>query len=152
MEKITRYDRINNEGGDGYNPHRDEAENRDRARWAKFDREMAATPQGRIDALQRRIRVECGSVARECGNVAEIDALENSLRVEIRAIEAQIEAEFLAEWTVATTTERREAWNTMVKSGKFGVGKIDFRAVQEQEQEQGWTMSEMKKAIKAHGL
>jgi hypothetical protein len=142
------YDDGLNEGGEGYNPYRSEIERRENERFAADAKVYSATPRGRIDALYRRIDLECGSVAREWGKTEEIDALQSSLY-------AEIDAAFLETWTVDITKTRREAWNTMVRSGKFGrtgSGRIDFTALRSQETLQGWTADELKKAVALHGL
>lgn len=147
------YDRIHNEGGEGYNPYRAK---REQAEWEenqKAAKAYAATPQGRIDALRRRIERECGSVAREWGDSEAIDALERDLLVQIKAIEAEMNAPFLAEWTPEVTQARREEWNGRVWAGEFGKvsgRKFDTRAVAAREKEQGWTLAQLKKAISLH--
>lgn len=152
--KAQNYDAINNEGGEGYNPYRQEMERREHAELAADAKAHAATPQSRIHALYRRIERECGSVAREWGNNEEIDALQSSLYAEIDRIKAEMNADFLATWNLETTKSRRQTWNDMVRSGKFGKigGKMDFKAIREQENQQGWTLDELKKAIKTHNL
>lgn len=144
------YDRIHNECGEGYNQIRAK---RDQEEWEASQAEAkkyAVTPHGRIAALRRRIELECGSVAREWGNGEAIDALQKSLYAEIKTIESEINAAFLAQWTPEVTQARRDAWNNMVKAGKFGkVGskRVNFAAVAKQQETQGWTLEELKKAI-----
>jgi len=145
------YDNGVNEGGEGYNPYRSELDRREMAEEAA----RPLTTQDKIDALQRRIRVECGSVAREWGNNEDIDAEAQSLRAEIRRLESDIEAEFLAEWTLDVTNVRRGAWNEMVKAGKFGQlggGKVDYRAMMRQQGVQGWMLDHLKRAIALHEI
>ena len=77
------YDNVYNDGGDGYNPYKDEALRRDHARAVAEHEARLRTPEGRIEELQRRLRTECGSVARDCGNRDEIDALERDLYAQI---------------------------------------------------------------------
>ena len=94
------YDNIHNEGyADGYNPIR-------AARWIWFDeprqrefeqaqadaRARLLTPAGRIEALQMRIHLECGYVARECGNNDAIDDLQRDLYAQIKCLQDQIDA------------------------------------------------------------
>lgn len=98
-KEARKYDRINNDGGEGYNPY-----------W---------------DALKDRLALE----AREA------------------------DAAFAAEWTPEVTATRRAEWNARVQSGEFGVigsGRTDLRAVAAQEQAQGWTMEQLKRAIALH--
>lgn len=154
-EAARTYDRVNNEGGEGYNPYHAEMKRRAHDQAVSDAKSHATTPQGKIEALYRRVELECGSVAREWGNTEEIDALQSSLYAEIDKIKTEIDAEFLGEWTLDITKTRREDWNNMVRSGKFGKigsGRVDFVKVRDQEKAQGWTLDELKKAIKLHGL
>jgi len=153
--KEREYDMIHNEGGEGYNPYRAK---REKDEWAATQEEIRQddlTPQGKIDALYRRIELECGSVAREWGNVETIDALQGDLHSQIKKIKDEMNTEFLSIWTPTETTERRTEWNTRVKAGEFGKigGKhVDFRAMRDQEERQGWDLEDLKKAIKLNNL
>jgi hypothetical protein len=139
MNAADRYDRINNEGGEGYNPHRHAA--------------TMPTPEGertRDDLLRELERLDTFS-ARESGTFdqAKVDAL----RREIEAIDARAKAAFEAEWTVKTTTARRAAWNARVQAGEFGKvggGRVDWIKVNAAEREQGWTTAALKQAIAMH--
>lgn len=84
------YDSVHNEGDDGYNPYRREMERRSREDATAKAQSYAQTPQGRIDALYRRIERECGSIAREWGNAEDIDALQAALYAEIDGIKAEM--------------------------------------------------------------
>jgi uncharacterized protein with von Willebrand factor type A (vWA) domain len=139
------YDLINNEGGEGYNPYRAERKKREweeRQAWGK-------TREGRKDRIYRLLGAKDCSIARECGtyNQAEID----ELRAQLRGIEAEEQAEFLALWPLEITKARRVAWNARVNALEFGK-KVDFRKVHRAETEQGWTMSDLKKAVQLHNL
>ena len=147
------YDNVMNEGGDGFNPYASELDSRAAKSQAKAAAEHAATPQGRIDALYRRVERECGSVAREWGNTEEIVALQSSLYAEIEKIEAEINGKFLAEWTPEITTTRRQTWNDFVKS--FGPGKMtpaDMAAIHNKQKDQGWKLDDLRKAVKLNNL
>ena len=148
------YDVHNNEGGDGYNPYKDEAVRRDHARAVAEHEARLRTPEGRIEELQRRLRTECGSVARDCGNREEIDALERDLYAQIDAIKAEIDNAFGATWTREVTIARRAAWNAMVNAGKFGRvgGRTDYIALQRQIDSQGWGIDDLKRAVRLHNL
>lgn len=141
------YDRINNEGGEGYNPYRAEREKREieeAIAWGK-------TRAGRKDRIYRLLEAKDCSIARECGtyNQDEIDAL----RAELAQIEAEEEAEFIAAWPLDITKERRASWNDRVRAGEFTVrGQIDPRKVGTAQSAQGWTFSDLKKAVKLHNL
>lgn len=141
------YDRINNEGGEGYNPYRAERERREVEEAIGFGKTRA----GRKARIYRELEAKDCSIARESGtyNKAEID----DLRAQLRAIEAEEEAEFLAAWTLEITQERRESWNARVKAGAFGTvgsGKVNFAAVAAAEKAQGWTVDDLKKAVALH--
>ncbi len=147
------YDHAHNEGGDGYNPYKDEAARRDHALAVAEHEARLRTPEGRIEELQRRLRTECGSVARDCGNREEIDALERDLYAQIDAIKAEIDNAFAATWTREVTITRRAEWNAMVNAGKFGrVGRTDYIAVQRQIDAQGWGIDDLRRAVKMHNL
>jgi hypothetical protein len=146
------YDKIYNEGGEGYNPIRAKREQEECEAAQAKAKAYAATPQGQIAALRRRIEIECGSIAREWDSES-IDALRRDLRAQIAVIEAGINADFLAEWTPEVLAARRTEWNARVKAGEFGrVGskRIDFKAVTTREKAQGWTLDELKRAISLH--
>ena len=152
MDERT-YDAIHNEGGEGYNPYRADREKREWEADQKAARERATTPQGRIDALHRRIRTECGSVAREWGDTDKLDALQKDLYSEIKIIEDEINGKFLAEWTPEITTTRRQTWNDFVKS--FGPGKMtskDMAAIHNKQKDQGWKLDDLRKAVKLNNL
>lgn len=148
------YDNLMNEGGDGYNPFNREMERRAAKSRAKAAAEHAATPQGRIDALHRRIRTECGSVAREWGDTEKIDTLQASLYAEIHKIETEMEANFLATWTLDVTKARRETWNDFIRANFTGrkMTPDDMAKLHARENSQGWTLDDLKKAVKAHNL
>jgi hypothetical protein len=151
------YDKVNNEGGEGYNPYSQELERREHEELREQAKAHAKTPQGKIDALYRRIKIECGSVAREWGNTEEIDALQSSLYAEIEKIKAEIDAEFLKIWTLETTKARREEWNnfangTLIPMSKAGKSAEMHRIMRNREKDQGWTLADLKKAVTLHGL
>lgn len=148
------YDNVVNEGGEGYNPYNNELERRAAKEEAKRAAEHAATPQGRLDALYRRVERECGSVAREWGNNEEIDALQSSLYAEIDKIKAEMESEFLMAWTLDITKARREEWNNFVKAEIIPINGTPkaHKALYQRQQDQGWTMNDLKKAVALHGL
>ena len=147
------YDIINNEGGEGYNPYRADRERKEFEERKARANEYALTPQGRIDALHRRIELECGSVAREWGNNDAIDTLHKDLYAQIRAIEDEANGPFLTIWTIGVTTERRAAWNARVRNGEFTKGKkVDTNALRAAEKAQGWTLDDLKKAVEIYKL
>jgi hypothetical protein len=144
-ERERRYDEINNEGGDGFNPYRAKRERQEHeaeVAWSK-------TPAGRKDAIYRMLeRLDC-SIARECGTYdkAQID----QLHAELAQIEAGEQAAFAAAWPLELTKERRAAWNARVRNGEFGTPPT-FRRVAMAEHNQGWTGNDLKRAVKLHNL
>lgn len=135
------YDRIHNGGGEGYNPIREARERKE----LEAHKEWLKTRAGRKDSIYRELERKDCSIARECGtyNQAEIDAL----RAELAAIEAEEEAEFVAAWPLDTTKTRRAEWNDRVKRGE-----ITARNYIEAERKQGWTLSNLKRAVKYYNL
>jgi len=141
------YDRIHNEGCEGYNPYREERERKEIEDAIAYGKTRA----GLKDRICRLLEAKDCSIARECGtyNQVEID----SLRAEMVQIEAQEEAEFLADWPLDITKERRATWNNRVNAGEFTIdGRVDYRALGLAERKQGWTMKDLKKAIKHHNI
>jgi len=149
VKAARKYDQVQNEGAEGYNPYRSELERR------QIEAE-AARPKTREDrkaAIYRELdRKDC-SIARESGtyNQAAIDAL----RAEMKAIESEEAAEFAAEWTAEVTTARRQEWNNFVRSLMDNKGQIsgkDQPKVWQRQREQGWNIDDLKKAIKLNNL
>jgi hypothetical protein len=85
IEAARKYNMINNEGGQGYNPYHDEIERREMEE-AKAEAAKPMTKQQQIEALQDKIRVECGSVAREW-DADEVDRKEAAYYAEIKILE-----------------------------------------------------------------
>lgn len=148
--KARQYDNINTEGGEGYNPYSDEIDRRAMAK-------SAARPKTRSDRkyeILHELEIKDCSIARESGtyNQAEIDGL----RAQLAEIEAEEEAEFLADWTREETMRRREEWNSFVRSfpvesnGRISVD--NSRLIMERASEQGWSVDDLKRAIALHGL
>lgn len=144
------YDNIVNEGGEGYNPYQSEIDRRDHE--AIINRPK--TKQDKIDTLYRQINRECGSVAREWSNNEAIDAKQSKIHDEINRLKAEVNAEFLSVWSIDVTQTRRKSWNDMVKDGKFSIDskRVDFQAMHNQEKTQGWTLDELRGAVKLHNL
>ena len=139
------YDQINGDS-ESYNPYRAQRER---------EEELAesARPKGigeRRDAILCAIARLDSCIARESGidNTAQIATLRQQL-TDLDAEEMTVDG-----WTVETTTSRRAAWNTLVKSGKLTGrdGKIHAQALRSAEVAQGWTVEDLKKAITYYGL
>lgn len=148
-DQARKYDHVQNEGGEGYNPYREELERREMA-------EEFSRPKNRAERkyrIRRELERKDCALARECGtyNQAEIDGLKK----ELQDIEDQEEAEFIAEWTVEETMARRKEWNNFVRSLINDQGKIDGPSmvkITQREIDQGWTSDDLKAAIKIHNL
>jgi len=72
-------------------------------------------------------------------------------------IDRQIDAEweedckqFAAEWTPEVTQDRQAEWNAAIKAGKVTDrnGKVDHNKVKGLEAELGWTLVDLKRAIR----
>lgn len=108
----------------------------------------ATTPEGRIERLRseraglRLLVVENGQD--HTARIAQIDA-------EIAALTPAPKADA---WTKDETIARRAAWNTKIASGDLNHarGMVDPAKVNKYEREIGWHMSDLKTAIKRHGL
>lgn len=153
IEAGRKYDRIHNEGGEGYNPYWAEMERREMEEAQKRAAEPKTKKQ-QIDALHEKIRKECGSIAREW-NEEEVDRKKAAYYAEIKKLEAEIEAEFVAEWTLEETQARRESWNGFIRTLINSKGQIDGKdqpKIYARAKEQGWGLDELKKAVKLHNL
>lgn len=152
IAKGKEYDRMMNEGGEGYNPYWAELERREMEEAKK----AAAAPKSKeeqIDALHEKIRKECGSIAREW-NEEEVDRKKAAYYAEIKRLENEIEAEFAAEWTLEETKSRRIIWNEFVNNELAG-GQMTpekYRVLYAKKDELGWGLDELKKAVKLHNL
>lgn len=146
------YDNIQNEGGEGYNPYWAELRNRE----IKANAAQAAKPKTiseQIAILHDKVRIECGSVAREWGN-EEIDKKESDYYAEIARLEAILNEKFAAEWTIEITKSRRIEWNNFVQSDLVGgsMTPAKYLKVSEKTKELGWGLDELKKAVRLHKL
>jgi hypothetical protein len=140
-EAERQYDLVHNEGGEGYNPHRAARER------AEFD--AARNEPLTLDDLRRRLERLDNSLARESGTFDQTKV--DALRAQIAAMEAEQDAAFLAAWPRELTMERRAAWNAWVRSATTPKG-VPVSAIAAQERAQGWVPSDLRRAIKLHGL
>lgn len=121
------YDRIYNEGGEGYNPYRHTAEPETEYPRTEGDviREINATgTDEHPDMVARR----------------------EELRVELAEIRAAKEAEFEAEWDRETTIARRAEWNA------FAATMPTVIEADRKQRELGWTMGALRRATQMHNL
>ena len=130
MNQRTRWNDVNNEGGDGFNPH-----------------DMVDTPMPRT-ASDARHELESisGPRAWELGiynadRIAELEA-------EIAAFEAAAEAEFAAEWTPEGTTARRTQYNAWATSHRNAT-QVD---ADRYARSLGCTVDALRRAIRVNGL
>ena len=138
------HDVINNEGGEGYNPYRDELARRAHKAAAEQPATRATRKAQIIEQLERK---DC-SIARESGthNQGEID----TLRTELAQIEADEKAEFQAEWTKAETEVRKARWNkiaTKLNPGRKLNAAEMRKYMAAVEAEAGFTLADLKKAV-----
>jgi hypothetical protein len=140
------YDRIINEGGEGYNPYRAAREQAE----MEAARNAPKTRSDRKYEILHKLEVKDCSMARECGTYKqdEIDAL----RAALKAIEDEETSEFLAAWPIELTKTRRASWNAWGQALKDSGAKISYKDLDIQEKKVGFTFADMKKAIQAHGL
>lgn len=138
--EAIKYDNINNEGYDGYNPYRDEIQRRS---YKKVE-------VSREDYLIKQISLDDNSLAREFGNYDEEKV--NAMRSELKAIQdakkTKEENDFLIEWTPETTQARREEWNNRIRTGYFKTRIQQLKYMQKN----GWDTDQLAKAIKLNNL
>jgi len=70
-----------------------------------------------------------------------------------RQIDADIEEglkQFAAEWTPEVTTARRAEWNAAIKAGRVTGrnGKVDQHKLNALQAELGWTLADLKRAVR----
>jgi len=124
-------------------------------RAAAMDADVAASNEAaknptRDDLLRRLQAMERANA--ESGQICAVEKIE-ALKNRIAQMDADREAAFLAEWTMAVTKARRAAWNVMAVRGDFGTAKnVNWTAYRDAEKKQGWTVDNLKAAIKAHNL
>ena len=138
-----KYDNLHNEGGEGYNPYRDEIDNR------AIDARKNA-PRTEDDVLRDLERYD-SSIARECGtyNADKVAAL----NAELADLRKSADDKFLAVWTIDELNYRRAAWNAEMDkiraTGAKGLTPIQFAKIQKK---LGFTLDDIKKAKKLHGI
>jgi len=156
--RAKNYDNVMNEGGEGYNPFWEELERRADQKERELSAKLAATPQGRIEALYKRVEAECGSIARESSpDGSAIDKLQNQLYAEIHEIQAEMKTAFETEWTLEITKARRIEWNTFAEATlcpllRAKKGMEMAKRMRDRQERQGWTMHQLKTAIERHNL
>ena len=133
-EKEKQHDALNNEGHEGYNPHRDN----------DLPAPVAEEDRDRESLIREKVNLGCHtSPTYNHQRADELDA-------RIAALDAATEQSFWAEWTREITASRRAAWNTFAAGLKSVTHPLVRVAAQEREQ--GWTMANLKRAITHYGL
>ena len=149
IKKAHEYDNIHNEGGEGYNPYREELARRQ----FEYEKNIVKSPEEQKYALLKEIAALDCSIARESGTY---DAAKIAyLRAQVGEIEAKQDAEFMEAWTLETTKKRRLEWNAFARSLMAGSKKVTpeiAQALTKKQREQGWWMNDLKKAVKLHNL
>jgi len=133
MSKEKEYDKTVNEGGEGYNPHRVQREQ-------KEHEEMRKAPRDEGDILRDLRRVD-NSIARESGTYDPNRV--KALRDELNQYRANEESLFTEKWSPEVTKQRREAWNTWVRNHG---GKISTSEIEKQEKAQGFSVKDLRRA------
>lgn len=143
MNAEQKYDQVNNEGGEGYNPHR--AARLERERLAAI-----AAPRTRDSILRELERTDC-SMARESGtyDAGKVAAL----RAELAAMDKADDDAFAAVWTLEVTESRRAVWNAEIRAmAASNGGRIDPRALNALIKRVGHDSNALKRAIALHNL
>lgn len=142
LAKAARnYDRVQNEGGEGYNPYTEEQHRRASAA-------EAARPKSRqeqMSAIIRRIDTLDCSIARESGtyDAARVAAL----RADLARLKAADDAEFAAVWRREVFEAKRAAWNDAMRAlPGFASGKVRHTDVADMCKRLGIVESDLRRA------
>ena len=139
LAKEKWYDLLNTEGGEGYNPHRAARQEREYGRERAAELAWSKTREGRRETIYRLLGALDRDIDRD--DIA-------ALRAELAQIEVDETAEFASAWPRELTIQRRAQWNARVQGGAISTA----RQLMDAEREQGWTISDLKKAIKINSL
>ncbi len=134
------WDALYNEGGEGYNPFREPQERENRP----------LTLAEKKDLILRELESKDNAIARESGTY-DAEAIQ-ALNAEYDRLGKEGQKAFAKEWTLKVTIARRAEWNARVKSGEFGTSQIDYKAYGKAQRDQGWTIEDLKKAIKINNI
>ena len=147
INKIKQYDNVHNEGGDGYNPYKEELSRRQ----FEYEKNRVKSPEEQKYALLKEIAALDCSIARESGSY-DADRI-SALRSQIEGIEAKQDAAFLDIWTLEITKSRRIEWNTFASAAMANHSRKELPAViTKKQRELGWGMDDLRKAVKIHNL
>ena len=150
------FDRVNNEGGEGYNPYRAAREEREHQEAAEEHRRYAATPEGQRDAIHRELS-HLDWAAGEHGLTHEDEERRTTLRTQLRDMDTQIETRKIADleskgWSKEQTITKRNAWNTNIRRLQSEGVKIDSALQRKLEEEAGFSVVELRRAVETHKL
>ena len=155
MQEAKTYDKIQNDGGEGFNPYAAELAKRE----IEARRDEPKTKQDAVNAIHDKIRRDCGSVAIDAYGVDTVSAKRDEYYAGIEAIEAEIKAEeedaFKSEWTPDVTACRRKEWNNFASSIMDSNGMLTPEGaflMSKKCGDQGWGFAALKKAIKLNNL
>jgi len=137
MMTERQYDNLNNEGADGYNPIRQN----------RLARETAET-RANVTDEDRRYRLLTIMAATSTNDPMYVELNDQLAVVEAR-IKATHDVKMRAEWTIETTKSRRQTWNAWACGLN---GNISGKVIANKERELGWTMADLKEAVKMHNL
>lgn len=111
---------------------------------AKFAAEYAQTPTANRQYIYNQIDALS---ADQADSGIDHSTKIAALRADLQAMDNAIAARTRATWSREQTIARRAEWNTWVKTNRPAT-----LMVRKQEQAQGYTVDELKAAIKAHNL
>jgi len=135
------YNRIVNEGGEGYNPITAAREKRE------LEADIARDKGRSTDPAYRREKIE-----RELASTDWDNQLNREKVTRLRQEHTQT---YIDEgWTKEVTGTRREAWNAAGRSGKYtnSKGQITWKDKVRLEHDIGFSFDSLKDAISAHGM
>lgn len=145
INAAREYDRGMNEGGEGYNPYRSEIERR-----AQVAEDTRPKSRGeRIAGLMHQLEIKDSPVAHEWGPLSPEQVAEIAgIRAEIARLQKEEQDEFATAWPRELTIARREEWNNRVKAGEITM----VTEMRRQEERQGWSLADLRQAVKIHNL
>lgn len=146
-EKERNYDRINNEGGSGYNPYR-----------AKRLEQEAIDARKQYEEDMKRPTFEREEITRKLAYMDWNDPMNKEKVSSLRARAAELdqiikEDKFKklteAGWTPEATAQRREAWNAAIEAGEITGrnGKVDMAKLVALRKRMGFSENQLREAI-----
>ncbi len=139
------YDAVNHEGGEGYNPIREAREQREMAARAAQPKELDDFAHD-LDKAERL----AAFYRREGGDVTKAELAVTAAKAAWIDAKAADDAEFVASgWSRDVTVERRARWNASMKSW---VGSMFAEDIINHERKIGFTMNDLKRAIKLYNI